>query len=64
MIFTFDTYCLESGEQMQFLFEDGEEGLQEAVGMIVAGGGRLISVTPVRETLEDVFLREVGGDRS
>ena len=46
------------GEQVTALF-DGEEAAQEAVGALARGGGRLLSFTPHRETLEDFFLRRL-----
>src|SRR4030095_13040567 len=36
-----------------------EQAMRALVGAILAGGGRLQSVTPQRERLEDIFLREI-----
>jgi ABC-2 type transport system ATP-binding protein len=52
---------IESGEQVQFLFDGGGEQAPELLRRILSDGGRLVSLVPQRETLEDVFLREVEG---
>jgi len=38
---------------------DDEAGLDVLLGALKAGGGKLISVVPRRETLEDIYLKEV-----
>jgi ABC-2 type transport system ATP-binding protein len=52
---------IESGEQVQFLFDDGWDRVPEVLARIATDGGKLVSLVPQRETLEDVFLREVEG---
>ncbi len=42
----------------------GAGELERVVAEIRGRGGRLISVVPVRRTLEDVFLREIGRQRA
>lgn len=42
---------------------EGAGELERVVAEIRARGGRLISVVPVRRTLEDVFMREIGQER-
>ena len=37
----------------------GEEALDKVLGMVQSNGARLVSVQPVRQTLEDYFVREV-----
>ncbi|MEW5805051.1 MAG: ABC transporter ATP-binding protein [bacterium] len=37
------------------------ESVDKVVKIISEGQGRLISLTPIRETLEDIFLKEVAG---
>jgi ABC-2 type transport system ATP-binding protein len=55
---------LEAGERVQFTIAGGEEQVPEVLAAIAAGGGRPVAVAPRRETLEDVFLREVrAGER-
>jgi ABC-2 type transport system ATP-binding protein len=51
---------LESGQRIQFILPGGEGQVPEVLRLIAESGGRLISLVPHRETLEDVFLREVG----
>ena len=36
----------------------GEEGAQPAIALALAKGARVIAVTPARETLEDLFVRD------
>ena len=50
---------IETGDQAQFLFSGEGHDLPEILATITAAGGRLRSLVPHRETLEDVFLREV-----
>ena len=52
---------IESAGQVQFLFSAADGELTEILAEIARAGGRLRSLSPVRETLEDVFLREVEG---
>jgi ABC-2 type transport system ATP-binding protein len=40
--------------------EVGEDGLVQAIEWCRAGGARVLSVQPVRQTLEDYFLKELG----
>jgi ABC-2 type transport system ATP-binding protein len=53
------TVFLEEGSRMQFTLPGDEAQIPQVIAELGAGGGRLIAVTPLRETLEDVFLREV-----
>ena len=53
---------IESAGQVQFLFAGEGDDMPGILETISAGGGRLKSLVPHRETLEDVFLREVTGD--
>jgi ABC-2 type transport system ATP-binding protein len=41
-----------------------EAGLQELVGHATAAGGRILSVQPVRQSLEEFFFKELAQDRS
>jgi ABC-2 type transport system ATP-binding protein len=50
---------IEAQGQTQFLFEGEEEQIPRVLETISAAGGRVRSLVPHRETLEDVFLREV-----
>jgi ABC-2 type transport system ATP-binding protein len=55
------------GRTSQFEIE-GEEKKQAALGLIMKSGGRIVSVIPHRETLEDIFIRDAirrdaGSDR-
>jgi ABC-2 type transport system ATP-binding protein len=52
---------LDAGERVQFTLAGGEDQVPAVLAEIAAGGGRLLALTPHRESLEDVFLREVGG---
>jgi len=53
------TVFLEEGERTQFTIP-GDEGLVPGIlTAIAAGGGRVLAVVPLHETLEDLFLREV-----
>ncbi len=48
----------EDGDRVTVVF-DGEAAADDAVRQIVAAGGRIVSLTPHRETLEDFFLRRL-----
>jgi ABC-2 type transport system ATP-binding protein len=50
---------IETAGQVQFLFAGEGDDMPGILETISAGGGRLRSLVPHRETLEDVFLREV-----
>ncbi len=50
---------IESGDSVQFVVEGGEEEVPAVLDLIAAAGGRLRSLVPHRDTLEDLFLREV-----
>jgi len=47
------------GDRLTLSFPD-EGAADGAVRALLAGGGRLVSVTPDRETLEDFFVRRLG----
>jgi ABC-2 type transport system ATP-binding protein len=55
------TLYLEAGSRAQFTLPGGEEQVPEVLAAIAAGGGRVVGVSPLRETLEEFFLREVQG---
>ncbi|HEY5998808.1 MAG TPA: ABC transporter ATP-binding protein [bacterium] len=55
------TQFLESGERSQFTLPGGEEQVPAVLAEIGAGGGRVVAVSPLKETLEEFFLREVQG---
>jgi hypothetical protein len=38
-----------------------ERALGRVVGAVEAGGGRVLAVQPVRQSLEDYFFEEMGG---
>lgn len=40
---------------------EGEGGLDRVLKHVFASGGRLVSVAPIRRTLEEIFLREIQG---
>jgi ABC-2 type transport system ATP-binding protein len=40
--------------------EVDEAALAEAVGAVVEGGGRILAIHPVRQSLEDYFFKELG----
>jgi ABC-2 type transport system ATP-binding protein len=48
------------GERLTLSFPD-EESAQAATRAFLDGGGRLVSMTPHRETLEDLFVRRAAG---
>jgi ABC-2 type transport system ATP-binding protein len=50
---------LEEGDRVQFTLPGDEGQVPGVLGAIEAGGGRVVAVAPLHETLEDVFLREV-----
>ena len=45
-------------------FEVAERGLAEAVADITRAGGRILSAQPIRQSLEEHFLREIGPPRT
>jgi ABC-2 type transport system ATP-binding protein len=45
----------------RFRLQVREEALGRAISEIEAAGGRVLGVQPVRQTLEDYFMREMGG---
>jgi ABC-2 type transport system ATP-binding protein len=47
------------GERLTVAFPD-ESTADAAVRAVLAAGGRLVALTPHRETLEDFFLRRLG----
>jgi ABC-2 type transport system ATP-binding protein len=49
----------EEGERVTAVFEGAAEA-DAAVAAVLAAGGRLLALTPHRETLEDFFLRRLG----
>jgi ABC-2 type transport system ATP-binding protein len=51
------------GERISVAF-DGEESADAAVRAVVAAGGRVVSLTPHRETLEDFFVRRLAEERA
>jgi ABC-2 type transport system ATP-binding protein len=55
---------IQSGGTVQFVLEGGEEEVPSTLRLIADAGGRLRSLIPLRETLEDVFLRQVKGGSS
>jgi len=50
---------LEEGPRVQFTLPGDEAQVPDVLAQIAAAGGRLVALAPQRETLEDVFLREV-----
>ena len=50
---------LQEGARVRFTLPGDEGQVPEVIAQIAAAGGRVVSVAPVHETLEDVFLREV-----
>jgi ABC-2 type transport system ATP-binding protein len=54
------TVFLEEGARVQFTLPGDESQVPAVLAAIAAGGGRVVSVAPQHETLEDVFLREAG----
>ena len=51
---------IESEGQTLFIYENDSE-VQDAINLTIAGGGRIESMTPRKETLEDYFIRHVKG---
>ena len=49
-----------SGTRARIVFERRED-FDTAVGPLTAGGARLLSVTPVKQTLEEYFVAEISG---
>ena len=54
----FGPSLIRSGDTVQFVLEGGEEDVPSTLRLIADAGGRLRSLVPLRETLEDVFLRQ------
>jgi len=50
---------IEAGDLVQFVVEGGEEDVPDLLQTISSAGGRLRSLIPHRETLEDLFIRRV-----
>jgi ABC-2 type transport system ATP-binding protein len=50
------------GERLRLEVEEAQLG--RVITAIEAGGGRVLSVQPVRQTLEDYFFREMGASRA
>ena len=50
------------GDRLRLEVEEGQLG--RAVAAVEAAGGRVLSVQPVRQTLEDYFMREMGSPRT
>jgi ABC-2 type transport system ATP-binding protein len=50
------------GERLRLEVEEAQLG--RVITAIEAGGGRVLSVQPVRQTLEDYFFREMGAPRA
>jgi ABC-2 type transport system ATP-binding protein len=48
-----------AGERCHIAFRGSKE-FDSALPLLLEGGARLLSVTPVKETLEDHFVREIG----
>jgi ABC-2 type transport system ATP-binding protein len=53
----------EEGDLLTVAFDD-EGAADAAVRAVLAGGGRLVSLTPHRETLEDFFVRRLEEERA
>jgi ABC-2 type transport system ATP-binding protein len=53
------TVLAQEGERLALRFTD-EPAADAAVRAVLAAGGKVVSVTPRRETLEDFFLRRLG----
>jgi len=53
------TIFLEEGDRVQFTLAGDEGQVPGVLAAIQDGGGRVVAVEPLHETLEDVFLREV-----
>ncbi len=52
------TEDLETVDDLLVLQVEGEGGAQPIIERAVAGGAQVVSVTPARETLEDLFVRD------
>jgi len=52
------TEDMEAVDELLTLHVEGEGGAQPIVELAVNGGARVVSVTPARETLEDLFVRD------
>jgi ABC-2 type transport system ATP-binding protein len=44
--------------QVTIAVVEGDEGVPELLGLCLAGGAKVLAVTPHRETLEDLFVRK------
>ena len=53
----------EHGDQLDVTFPD-EPAAEEAIRIVLAAGGRVVALTPHRETLEDFFVRRLEETRS
>jgi ABC-2 type transport system ATP-binding protein len=51
------------GDQLTVAFDDAGAA-DAAVAAVATGGGRVVSVTPHRETLEDFFVRRIAEERA
>lgn len=49
-------------EDRTLLVFDREEDVRRAISRVLEADGRVVSLTPIRETLEDYFIRQVKGD--
>lgn len=52
------TLIAEEGDQVTLVFQD-EASADATVRAVIAAGGRLLALTPHRETLEDVFMKRL-----
>jgi ABC-2 type transport system ATP-binding protein len=52
------TQVRELDAQITLVVVEGDEGLPELLKLSLAGGARILAVTPDRETLEDLFVRK------
>jgi len=58
---TFSSRIIRRGDEV-FIHLEKEENLDDAIKRITDDGGRLLSLIPHRETLEEYFVREYGGE--
>ena len=54
----------EKVEDEYWIVAEKEDLTQDLIGNCLASGGKLVSLTPRRESLEDYFIREVRGSKS
>jgi ABC-2 type transport system ATP-binding protein len=54
--------CEQVGERLRLEVAEGRLG--RVVAAVEAGGGRVLSVQPIRQSLEDYFFREMGAPRA